>query len=110
MLLERAVFRMYIKDNCPYCDKAKDIILKELKCSLHSVDITNDPSARELVIKETGQKTVPVIYLGDEFIGGCDDLAELCKSDGFQTKVLREEVNVLRNEVIKLKGDYSAKG
>jgi glutaredoxin 3 len=103
MLAEETVFKMYIKDKCPYCDKARDIILKELKCTLHTINITNDPDIRELTIKETGQKTVPVIYLGDKFIGGCDDLVELCKSSDFQTKILREEINILRNEVIKLK-------
>jgi len=103
MLLDKAAFRMYVKDNCPYCDKAKDVILKELECSLHSVNITDDPVVRELITKETGQKTVPVIYLGEEFIGGCDDLIERCKSSDFLLKVLREENNILKYEVSRLR-------
>ena len=42
MLLERAVFKMYIMDSCPYCDKARDIILNEERASLHTINISSD--------------------------------------------------------------------
>ena len=102
MLLEKTVFKMYIKDNCPYCDKARDIVLKELKTSLHLIDVTDQPDLRKLIITDTGQKTVPVIYLGDEFIGGCDDLIKLCE-EGIENSVLREEARILKEEVRTLR-------
>jgi glutaredoxin 3 len=103
MLLEKTVFKMYIKDNCPYCDKARDIILNDLRASLHLVNITSQPDLRELIIKETGQKTVPAIYIGDDFIGGCDELVALCESDKVEIKILREENSILRDEVLHLR-------
>jgi glutaredoxin 3 len=103
MLVNRTVFKMYVKDGCPFCDKAKDIILNELKCSLHSIDVSKDSNLRELIIEDTGQKTVPVIFLGDEFIGGCDDLTKLSESSSFRLKVIHEEVLILRDEVSKLR-------
>jgi len=103
MLLEKPVFKMYVKDGCPYCDKARDIILKELKTSLHLIDITEQKDLQELIIADTNQKTVPVIYLGSEFIGGCDALVELCDSGDIEKMVLREENNILKAEITRLR-------
>ncbi len=74
MLGERPVFKMYVKDGCPYCDKARDFILREMQMSLHTINITQDPHMREMIIEDTGQKTLPAIFLGGVFLGGCDDL------------------------------------
>ena len=103
MLLEKPVFKMYIKDGCPYCDKARDLVLNELKASLHLINVSNDPDLRKLIIKETGQKTVPVVYVGDEFVGGCDDLFELKTSGAIDMKILKVENQILRDEVMHLR-------
>ena len=81
MFMEKSVFKMYVKTGCPFCEKAREIILKNLKSGLHLVDITHQPDLRQMVIAETGQKTVPAIYIGNEFIGGCDDLFALDQAD-----------------------------
>jgi glutaredoxin 3 len=103
MLLEKPVFKMYVKDSCPYCDNARDLILNKLKASLHLINITDQPDLRELIIKETDQKTVPVIYLGSEFIGGCDDLIALIESGDIEKKILIEENSILKQEVMRLR-------
>jgi len=74
VFLGRSIFKMYVKTGCPFCEKAREIILKDLKCSLHLVDVTNQPDLREMIINNTGQKTVPAIYIGEEFVGGSDKL------------------------------------
>jgi len=103
MLLEKPVFKMYVKDGCPYCDKARDIILKELKTSLHLIDITDKTDLHELIIADTGQKTVPVIFLGSELIGGCDALTEQRDEGNLETRILREENNILKAEIMRLR-------
>ena len=103
MLLERAVFKMYIKDGCPYCDKARDIILDEEKASLHVINITKDPHTREMIIEDTGQKTLPAIFIGTHFVGGCDDLIALRESGELEKMILREENQILKQEVIRLR-------
>ena len=103
MFLEKSVFKMYVKTGCPYCDKARDIILNNLKSGLHLIDITNQPDLREMVIRDTGQKTVPAIYIGDEFIGGCDDLINLIEVGDIKMKILTEENNILREEIMRLR-------
>ena len=103
MFLERSIFKMYVKTGCPFCEKAREIILKNLNCSLHLIDVTHQPDLRHMVIAETGQKTVPVIYIGDEFIGGCDDLINLVETGDIKMKILIEENCILREEILRLR-------
>ena len=103
MLLERAVFKMYIMDSCPYCDKARDIILNEERASLHTINISSDPNLREMIIEDTGQKTLPAIFIGSEFIGGCDDLSALRTSGELEKMILREENQILKQEIMRLR-------
>ena len=103
MFLGRSIFKMYVKTGCPFCEKAREIILKDLKCSLHLVDVTDQPDLREMIINNTGQKTVPAIYIGDEFIGGCDDLVKIASSSELKMKILIEENCALREELLKLR-------
>ena len=103
MFMGRTIFKMYVKTGCPFCEKAREIILKDLKCSLHLVDVTDQPDLREMIINNTGQKTVPAIYIGDEFIGGCDDLVKIANSSELKMKILIEENCTLREELLRLK-------
>ena len=100
---ERTVFKMYIKESCPFCVKARDFIINDLQASLHTIDVTDRPHLHEAVKDETGHKTVPAVFLGQEFIGGCDDLIEYANTTEGFIKVLREEIFVLRDEVGKLR-------
>ena len=103
MLMQKAVFKMYIMDGCPYCDKARDIILDEEKVSLHVVNITKDPHTREMIKEDTGQKTLPAIFIGNEFIGGCDDLCALREAGKLEIMILKEENRILKDEVLRLR-------
>lgn len=67
---------VYSKTSCAYCALAKQI-LNDRGLAFHEIDITAKPdTARELVAK-TGQRTVPQIYIGGQFIGGYAELAAL---------------------------------
>ncbi|MBC7475552.1 MAG: glutaredoxin 3 [Candidatus Sericytochromatia bacterium] len=67
---------VYIKDYCPYCTKAKNL-LKKKGVAFEEIDITHDTKLREYVFKESGQMTVPQIFINDKSVGGCDDLYAL---------------------------------
>ena len=96
MLGERPVFKMYVKDGCPYCDKARDFILQEMQMSLHTINITQDPHMREMIIEDTGQKTLPAIFLGGVFLGGCDDMIKSYEDGELELMALREENAILK--------------
>jgi len=103
MLMQKAVFKMYIMDGCPYCDKARDIILNEERASLHVINITKDPHTREIIKEDTGQSTLPAIFIGNEFVGGCDDLCALRETGKLKVMVLEEENRILKDEVLRLR-------
>ena len=99
MLGERPVFKIYIKEGCPYCDKARDFILREMQMSLHTIDITRDPHMREMIIEDTGQKTLPAIFLGGVFLGGCDDMIKSYEDGELELMALREENAILKGVI-----------
>jgi len=103
MLGERPVFKMYVKDECPYCDKARDFILQEMQMSLHTINITQDPHMREMIIEDTGQKTLPAIFLGGVFLGGCDDILKSYEAGELELMALREENAILKGQISKLR-------
>lgn len=72
--------KIYTASYCPYCEKAKNLF-RQKGIAFDEVDLTNDDSKREEIQEKTGHMTVPVIFIGEEFIGGCDDLYAL-ENDG----------------------------
>lgn len=78
--------RVYTTLICPYCVRAK-LLLRERGVAFEEIDVTRDPEARKWLVEKTGRRTVPQIFIGDEPIGGFDELRELDRS-GELTKKL----------------------
>ncbi len=77
---------LYTTDYCPYCRRAKDLLLKK-KIEFQEIDLTHDEKKREELTEKTGQMTVPLIFIGEELIGGCDDLYALDRSGDLDKKL-----------------------
>ena len=67
---------IYTTETCPYCRRAKDLLARK-KINFQEIDLTHDDAKREALEKQTGWMTVPIIFIGEEFIGGSDDLHAL---------------------------------
>ncbi len=67
---------MYLRQTCPFCVMAKRL-LAEKGWEWTEIDIQADPERRAEMIERSGRYTVPQIFIGDEHIGGFDDLAVL---------------------------------
>ena len=67
---------VYTKDYCPYCVKAK-ALLSSLGATFEEVDITNSPDTIMELVKKSGMRTVPQIFVGNECLGGYDSIAKL---------------------------------
>ena len=72
--------KIYTTDYCPYCTRAKTLF-KSKNIPFEEINVTNDIKTREMLEEKTGWMTVPMIFIGEEFIGGCDNLYEL-ESEG----------------------------
>jgi len=65
---------------CPYCFAAKRL-LDQKGVAFEEIDVTRDREARQVMTERSnGRYTVPQIFIGDDHVGGCDDLYDLDSS------------------------------
>ncbi len=67
---------MYSKDPCPYCVNAKRL-LDEKGVVFEEIDLTNNPEEMQRIKDETGWRTVPIILINGQLIGGYTDMKAL---------------------------------
>ncbi len=77
---------IYTIRTCPHCMRAKQL-LKAKAVPFKEVDVTEDENKRTEIERQTGWMTVPMIFIGEEFIGGADELARLANSGGLDSKL-----------------------
>ena len=63
--------KVYSTPDCAYCYTLKGF-LKKHNVEFEEVDIFLDQEAKEVMIKKTGQKEVPVMEVGDQIVVGFD--------------------------------------
>lgn len=78
--------KVYSTQYCPYCTRAKSL-LKSRNIDFQEIDLSDDPDTRERLQSETGWMTVPMIFIGAEFIGGSDDLHRLAQTGELDQKI-----------------------
>ncbi len=78
---------LYTTPSCGYCHAAKQL-LRARELSFQEVDLTRDPNLRQRLSRENnGYRTVPMIFIGPEFIGGFTELAALDRSGALAGKL-----------------------
>ncbi|ENO92382.1 glutaredoxin [Thauera sp. 28] len=68
---------MYATATCPYCIRAEQLLLHKGVGEVDKIRVDLDPARREEMMKASGRRTVPQIFIGDYHVGGCDDLHAL---------------------------------
>jgi len=68
--------RIYVTTRCAYCVMAKRL-LDSREIPYDSIDVTTDPDRRRWLVEATGQRTVPQIFIGEQSIGGYEELSAL---------------------------------
>jgi len=74
--------KMYTSDRCPYCVQAKSLLRQRGVASIEEVRIDLRPEERSTMMRLTGRRTVPQIFIGAIHVGGCDDLVALDRRGG----------------------------
>ncbi len=74
--------KMYTTQVCPYCQRAKMLLKQRGVEAIEEVRIDLDPSQRDHMMAITGRRTVPQIFIGENHVGGCDDLIALDQRGG----------------------------
>ena len=68
---------MYCTAVCPYCQSAERLLADKGVRDLEKIRVDLDPARRQEMVRRSGRRTVPQIWIGERHIGGCDDLYEL---------------------------------
>jgi glutaredoxin 3 len=64
---------VWSKDQCPYCDQAK-ALLKSRNIEFEERNVSRDWTREQLLEAVPNARTVPQIFLGEELVGGFNEL------------------------------------
>ena len=68
---------IYTKPSCPYCIRAMSLLQKK-GVAFTEIEAAFDPEKRqEMIQRAGGRATFPQIFIGEQHIGGCDDMMAL---------------------------------
>ncbi len=78
---------IYSTKICPYCDAAKRLLTQK-GYAFKDVDLSNNSDLRmKLSAEQNGWRTVPMIFIGTNFVGGFTELAALDKKGDLEKQV-----------------------
>jgi glutaredoxin 3 len=75
---------VYTTDPCARCIRAKDL-LRARGLAFEEVNLAKDPVGRRALAECTGHLTFPQIVIGDEPVGGFQDLLEADRQGRLRT-------------------------
>jgi glutaredoxin 3 len=73
--------RLYTTSSCPFCIAAKNL-LNDRGLSFEEIDLSDDIELRLKISTQYNWRTVPMIIMDDNFVGGFDELNALDKEEG----------------------------
>lgn len=68
---------MYLTATCPYCQSAERLLAEKGATDVEKIRVDVHPERRTEMMQRSGRRTVPQIWIGEQHVGGCDDLYDL---------------------------------
>jgi glutaredoxin 3 len=68
---------MYSSAICPYCIRAERLLHSRGVDEIEKIRVDLAPERRVEMMEKTSRRTVPQIFIGDVYVGGCDELVAL---------------------------------
>ena len=75
---------MYTTQVCPFCIRAKALLKQRGVEQINEIRIDLDAQQRQQMMETTGRRTVPQIFIGETYVGGCDELIALDQRGALQ--------------------------
>ena len=72
---------MYATAACPFCQSAERLLVAK-GAQIEKIRVDLQPERRAEMMKKSGRRTVPQIWIGERHVGGCDDLYALDREGG----------------------------
>jgi glutaredoxin 3 len=73
---------MYTSASCPFCMNAERLLANKGVKDINKIRVDLEPEQRIEMMEKTGRRTVPQIYIGEQHIGGFDELRALDQAGG----------------------------
>lgn len=68
--------QIYTTNYCPYCRAAKSLLDRK-GCDYEEINLDHDHEKKFEVMNELNWRTVPIILINGNLVGGFDELADL---------------------------------
>jgi glutaredoxin 3 len=81
---------MYTTAYCGWCRRAERLLEAKGVTDIAMIRVDEEPGERIAMMRRTGRRTVPQIYIGERHVGGYEDLAALDR-DGRLAELLARE-------------------
>ena len=81
---------MYTTRFCPFCVRARNL-LDDKGVEYMDIAVDSDPGLRREMAMRSGRNTVPQIWIGEQHIGGCDEMM-LLERQGRLDEILAQAV------------------
>ena len=80
---------MYSGTPCSYCEAAKALLTSK-KILFDEIDVWKDKDkAKEMLQRTNGARSIPQIFIGDQYVGGNQELQE-ANRNGLLEKLLKD--------------------
>ncbi|CAK0746493.1 hypothetical protein CVIRNUC_001697 [Coccomyxa viridis] len=87
---------VFAKSYCPYCMQVRELFNDlQVDAQVFNLDELDGDEVQDALMDITGSRTVPQVFVGSHYIGGCDDTMAKYKSS--QLKKLFQEAGVSAN-------------
>lgn len=77
---------IYAKGYCPFCHRAK-ALLDARGAAYTEIEIAHDRARFAEMVRRSGRRTVPQIFVDGDHVGGWDDLAALEASGALDARL-----------------------
>ena len=94
---------VYTKQECSFCVKAINLLTYDKEQTITVIDVTKDEQTHNIIKEQTSHETVPAIFIGGKFLGGCSELFELEEKGKLDILLLKEDIRELKREMKYLK-------
>eukprot|EP01094_Clydonella_sp_ATCC50884_P010920 TRINITY_DN20738_c0_g1_i1.p2 TRINITY_DN20738_c0_g1~~TRINITY_DN20738_c0_g1_i1.p2 ORF type:complete len:123 (+),score=30.41 TRINITY_DN20738_c0_g1_i1:143-511(+) len=81
---------VFSKSYCPFCDRTK-ALLASLSANFDAIELDqrdDGDAIQDALLELTGGRSVPRVFIGEEFIGGNDDLHALHNKGELEAKLV----------------------
>jgi len=79
--------KIFTSPGCGYCALAKQLF-SSLGVLYEEKDLSADSAEAEALSQKYNWRTVPMIFIGDEFVGGYDDVSALHRNGNLLAKLI----------------------